>query len=183
MHELRCAWQTAPIPGAWRGPAGICLSAVGGRRWALSSPAPVLFQLRLRFESAAGLTAQEESPYGLILGLLSAAGGVVDQPRSLYPDHSTTATALFRDMMNKRCSNSYRSCGGVPGPLQNIRADVTAADEEELPLQELASMLALCPPLREMQPHYSEAGRRQRRCSLQIIDAPTLPWSGGKRRG
>lgn len=34
--------------------------------------------------------------------LIRLLRGVVDQLRSLYPDHSTTATPLFGDMINKR---------------------------------------------------------------------------------
>lgn len=46
------------------------------------------------------------------LGLLSAAQPVVDQLRSLYPDHSTTATPLFGDMINKKLQqHSYRLLG------------------------------------------------------------------------
>lgn len=80
--------------------------------------------------------------------LIRLLRGVVDQLRSLYPDHSTTATPPFGDMINKsrglRCNNTvicYRvlfvSFPSLPAPrvclcLQRKEEKVKGADGDNM---------------------------------------------------
>lgn len=111
-----CAWQTGPISGMSRWLADICLSSSVVVVVVPSSS----FYFALRFESAVVrspsdsaeiITVQPPPPARCYISpLIRLLRGVVDQLRSLYPDHSTTATPPFGDMINKswglHCNNT-----------------------------------------------------------------------------
>lgn len=116
-----CAWQTGPISGVSRRLADICLSGVVVVAALPSSSSSFLVSPQIWIGMGAAVCSPSDSaeiitvqPSPLarcyISPLIRLLRGVVDQLRSLYPDHSTTATPPFGDMINKsrglRCNNT-----------------------------------------------------------------------------
>lgn len=140
--------------------ADICLTGVGVAVVAALPPPPLFsFPSDLNRQGGAAVCSPSDSaeiitvqPSPLarcyISPLIRLLRGVVDQLRSLYPDHSTTATPPFGDMINKsrglRCNNTvicYRvlfvSFSSLPAPrlclcLRRIEEKVKVADGENM---------------------------------------------------